>query len=172
VNVECLIEAIIAARENWDFVLEHVPAGTWETADPSTGQSIKEHVAHVAWHELEMIGLLEKRALEGAPWWLLDPAEKDVSIHEEYKDAQLDDVFEMAAGTYPRMLEALEGLDDEELEDPAYFKNMPSDWTPWHLIANNTYIHYAEHAIAMRRMLRAREETSKPRPWWRRRRKA
>jgi hypothetical protein len=155
VTVDCLIEAIEAARETWDFVLGLVPSGAWETVDPSTGWSIKDQVAHVAWHELEMVGLLESKAFEGPPWWLADTDGQDTDIHEEYKDAALADVLTMAEGAHTRLVEALEELDDEELDDPSYFKNMPSDWTPWHLVAANTCQHYAEHAFAIRRTLRA-----------------
>lgn len=58
-------------------------------------------------------------------------------------------------GTHARLIEALEELNDEELDDPSFFKNMPSDWTLWHLVAANTYQHYAEHAFTIRKTLRA-----------------
>lgn len=154
-HVDCLIEAIEAARENWDFVLGLVPEDQFEIVDPAMGWTVKDHLAHVAWHELEMVGLIETMALEGSPWWLLHTDQRNANIHEEFADVSLDDVFATADVAYTRLLEALKALEDEDLDDPSRFKNMPSDWTPWRLIASNTYQHYIEHALTIRKALRA-----------------
>jgi hypothetical protein len=31
--------------------------------------TVKDVIAHITWHERQMIGLLEGRALVGSPWW-------------------------------------------------------------------------------------------------------
>ena len=154
-QVDCLIEAIEAARENWEYVLELVPESAAETVDPATGWSVKDHIAHVAWHELEMIGLMQSMALEGSSWWLLNTDQRNANIHEEYRNVSLEDVLATAELAYATMIEVLTELEDEDLNDPSRFKNMPPDWTPWRLIASNTYQHYLEHAISIRKMLRA-----------------
>ena len=154
-QVDCLLEAIDAARRNWDFVLGLVPEDQFETIDPAMGWSVKDHIAHVAWHELEMIGLIKSMALEGSPWWMLDTDLRNANIHEEYEGVSLEDVLATADLAYSTLLELLAEMDDEVLDDPSQFKNMPPDWTPWRLIASNTYQHYIEHALSIRKWLRA-----------------
>ena len=43
------------------------------------------------------------------------------------------------------LLQVLRTLDDTDLHDPARFAEMPAEWEPWSLIANNTYEHYEAH---------------------------
>jgi len=152
----CLVEAIEAARDNWDFVLSLVNEDEMETVDPLTGWTVKDQMAHIAWHELETVELVESRSLAGSPWWELPTDERNRKICEQYENVPLEAVRLMAEDAYTRMLQALKELPDEDLNDPSRFENMPSDWTPWKLIASNTYQHYLEHALGIRRMLRTR----------------
>ena len=149
-NTSCLIEAIEAAHENWDHVLGLVPDDKREWKPALDAWSLKDIIAHVAWHELEMIKLIESRALEGSDWWELPTDKRNDKIYDQYWSALLEDVLAIAKDTYPRMISALRKLEDDDLNDPARIQNMPSDWKPWRILANNTYEHYLRHVGQVR----------------------
>jgi hypothetical protein len=109
------------------------------------GWSLKDIIAHVAWHEREMVGLLESKALAGSDWWNLPMDERNSLIYEQHKDMPLDEVLAWAEKEYARFAKAFEALPEEALNAPSFFENMPPDWTPWEIIADNTYIHYRDH---------------------------
>jgi len=44
-------------------------------------------------------------------------------------------------------------LNDEDLNDPHRFKNMPREWRPWQLIAGNSFKHYEDHMPSIRQWL-------------------
>ena len=154
-EIDCLIEVIERARKSWEFVLGLVPDGGMEAVDSSTGWSVKDIIAHVAWHEEQMLELAETKDLVGSPWWELSTDERNQKIYEQYKDRSLDEVHAFAKDAYTRMMNALKTLTDEDTNDAKRFTDMPEDWIPWIMIAGNTYQHYYEHAIGIRRMLRA-----------------
>jgi len=154
-KASCLIEVIERARKSWDFVLGLVPEGGMETIDPLTGWTVKDQIAHIAWHEEQMIELAETKDLVGSPWWELPTDERNGKIYELYKEMPLDEVLAFADATYQRMLKALKSLCDEDMNDASRFTDMPPDWVPWIMFASNTYQHYYEHGIGIRRMLRS-----------------
>ena len=156
-NITCLIEAIEAARENWDHVLELVPDDKMEWKATPSAWSVKDIIAHVAWHELEMINLIESRALAGSEWWMLSTDERNGKIYELYRNTPLDEIHAIARDAYPRMLEALRTLSDEDLNDAERIQDMPPDWKPWRLVANNTYEHYLRHIAQVRAIALATE---------------
>ncbi len=45
---------------------------------------------------------------------------------------------------------------DDELNDSSRFRDMPSDGQPWHIVAQNTYEHYREHAANVEKWLKRR----------------
>jgi len=49
--------------------------------------------------------------------------------------------------------EAVQSLDDQDLHDPARFAGMPADWSPWRIIAGNSFEHYRAHASDLRQWL-------------------
>jgi uncharacterized damage-inducible protein DinB len=158
-KVSCLIEAIEAARESWDRALEQVPASSMETRMSAAGWSVKDVVAHVVWHELEMIELVESRALAGSDWWAIPTDERNAKIHAQSVDRPLDEVLEEAEDAYQRMMKALATLSDEDLNDPSRFQDMPEDWKPWRLLANNTYEHYLRHVGQVRKLATQMRDT-------------
>jgi len=153
-QVDCLIEVIEAARKSWEYVLGLVPADSMERPDPHGGWTVKDHIAHIAWHEDQMVQLIEAKALVGSPWWELPTDERNEHIHEQYKDKSFQEIQSIAEDSYLRMMAALATLEDADLNESKRFENMPEDWIPWTLIAGNTYEHYLEHQIGIRRMLR------------------
>lgn len=161
-KASCLIEAIEAARENWDYSIGLVPEEKMERKPAPDAWSLKDVIAHVAWHEQQMIELAETRDLVGSPWWDLPTDERNDRIYEQYKDQPLDEVLAMAEDAYSRMMEALKTLSDEDMNDPSRFTDMPPDWVPWRLIASNTYEHYLRHVAQVRRLAHGEAQSASP----------
>jgi hypothetical protein len=147
-----LLNAIHASRREWDALLEAVSDEAMLSPAEAGGWSVKDVVAHIAWHEREMAGLLRDMTLAGSDLWLLPLHERNAIIHEQSKNRSLEDVRAEAATVYAELLSLLGGLSDEDLNDPSHFKDMPPDWLPWKLIAENTYEHYNDHMDALRHL--------------------
>jgi hypothetical protein len=117
--------------------------------------SVKDVVAHIAWHEKEMIGLIERRDLAAAsPWWDMPTDKRNQLVYEENKDRPLADVMTEAHAVHAQLAELLPALTDTDLCDPGWFAGMPADWVPWDVIAGNTYEHYAAHAETVGKWLK------------------
>ena len=112
-------------------------------------RSLRDIIMHIAWYERQMIGILESRSFTGSPLWELPTDERNAIIYSENEDRPLDDVLDESKRVHARVVELLDGLTDEELNDPASFPGMPAEWTPWDVIASNTYEHYDGHAEGM-----------------------
>jgi len=145
VRVDCLIEVTEAARGYLDHVVQSVPEEkrTWKPTPEAW--SLKDILAHIAWHDDQMVEVCKERDLTGSVWWTLLLDERNANIHKEYADTPLAEILEFYETSYERMIEALKTLADEDLNDPKRFHDMPEDWTPWRMLANNTYEHYIRH---------------------------
>ncbi len=118
--------------------------------------SIKDHLAHITWHEREVVNMLRARSLEegvGSDLWGLPLHERNRAIYDSNRDRSIEDVQAESQEVYAELSQLLEGLSEEDLTDPGRYKDMPGDWKPWRLIAENTYEHYYDHAedIALKR---------------------
>jgi hypothetical protein len=139
-----LVKAIKVDYQAWEKSLAqfdddqmiHVKIGEW---------TIKDIIAHITWHEKEMVGLLEAHALVGSAWWNLPTDDRNRMIFEENKARHLEDIRRAAEEVHQQLIQLLATFPEDDLYDPASFPNMPSDWQPWMLIAQNTYEHYRDH---------------------------
>jgi uncharacterized damage-inducible protein DinB len=111
-----------------------------------TGQmSLRDVLYHVAWYEREMVGMIKLRVLHGSPWWNLSMDERNANITQEAQSISLLQAWRLEEQAFTDLLAQIQTLSDEELENARFFKEMPSDWKPWEVIASNTYEHYMEH---------------------------
>ncbi len=141
------------ARTEWEALLGEV--GPERMTRPGTAGywSVKDVIAHVAWFEREMVGMIRARALEGSELWDLDQDARNAVVYEQNRDRPLDDVLSEARQVYAELLPLLEGMSDEEYADPSRFRGMPPGWAPWSVIAGNTWEHYEAHIPAIRAAL-------------------
>lgn len=109
------------------------------------GWSVKDIIAHVVWHEREVVGVLTAKALVGSDLWDLPLAKRNAAIFEQTRDRPLNEVLAEARVIYAQFLEGLQTLTDEDLNDSGRFADMPTEWQPWKLIAENSYEHYHDH---------------------------
>ena len=134
-----------SSRSRWDAALASLDRSKMETPVEKGAWSIKDIIAHVTWFEREMLDLLDSRTLVGSDLWNLPQDERNAAIYEENRNRQLSEVLAEASRVYQQMLAEVEDLTDEEMNDPKRFKNMPGDWVPWEIVAQNTYQHYDAH---------------------------
>jgi uncharacterized protein (TIGR03083 family) len=142
--------ALLAERAAWDNALAQVDPARLEAPGLIGQWTVKDVIAHLAWHEREMVTVIAKRALAGSPWWGLSFDERNAHIYAQHKDQPLADVLAEAKASYADFLAALEAVTDLDLNDPARWAEMPLDWEPWRVFSSNTYEHYRDHAADLR----------------------
>ncbi len=92
-----------------------------------------------------MIGLLKAHAFVGSDHWQLPTHERNAVIYEENKDNDPEQVRADYKSVYAEMMDLMTQLTDDDLNDPARFPGMPSEWQPWQVFADNTHKHYRAH---------------------------
>lgn len=160
-----LLERLETARSEWEAALAAVPEESMEQSGVIGEWSVKDIIAHVSWSEIEALRVLQDHALvssETDRLWAMEQDDRNAEVYRQNRDRPLREVLAEARGLYPQLLEAVRGLTEEDLNDPARFPGMPADWQPWRIIAGNTYTHYEEHARNIRAWLdaQARDEKS------------
>lgn len=137
------------ARGKWDSLLAGIDDELMVQPGASGEWTIKDIVAHITWHEREMVDMLRSRRLAGSDLWQIPMEERNGVIYRMFKELPLAQVRAEAAETYRRLLEELEKLSDEDLHDASRFAEMPPDWRPVEVLASNTYQHYLDHHLAL-----------------------
>ncbi len=113
--------------------------------------SVKDVIAHVTWHEREMVGVLKERALVGSDLWNLPLDQRNAAIHAENQDRPLQKILTESKQVHQSILELLDGLMDDDLLEASHFREMPPNWIPWQVIASNTFEHYPDHTADIRK---------------------
>jgi hypothetical protein len=152
-TLAAFLDSLRSGRAEWEALLAQIGADRMTQPGVEGDWSIKDIVAHVTWHEREMLGVLRARALVGSDLWNLSTDERNAAIFEQNKDRALDDVLEESRQIFPQLLELAAGLSAEELNDPRGFSEMPEEWSPWELVASNSYTHYPDHIASIRAWL-------------------
>lgn len=113
-------------------------------------RSVKDVLAHIAAWELLMVewlkesyaGLTPQRPAPGEPWDDLDQLNE--GIYLEYKDRSLAEILAMSEAASTQAVLAVHALTEMDLFDGSRFAWRNGD-PMWHMIAANTWWHYAEH---------------------------
>lgn len=142
-----LIKQIQTERSALDKRLHAIPAEQLEQSLRDGNMTVKEELYHIAWYERQMIGLLRARALVSSPWWDLPTDERNANIQAEAAPLTVEEVLASATAAIYELLDELQALPSEALDNPAYFADMPSDWSPTDILAQNTYEHYQDHLV-------------------------
>lgn len=140
-----LIDRIQQARAEWDILIAQIDDAQLIQAGFCQDWSAKDVVAHIVWHEREMIGVMQAHALVASELWELPLDQRNAAIYNLNQDRSLKNVQFEARQVFQSLMQWLNTLSEEDLHDPGRFPGMPPDWEPWKLIAENTYEHYQDH---------------------------
>lgn len=150
------LQELTGKRAEWDGVLAQIPQELMTVPGVNeAGWSVKDIVAHVAWYENEAAHILRSHALasesaENDRIWELPINERNSAIYEQNRNLTLSDALVMGQDAFRAFLHEAQKLSEEDLSDPARYKDMPADWTPWEVVASNTFEHYPDHAAEIR----------------------
>lgn len=139
--------------QSFQTLLSRFPAREMEQPGKIGKWSLKDLLAHILWHEREMVGVLTQRALVGSPWWDLPTDERNERIFQEFQGWSLEQVQQEARRVHQTLWELLTALDEQDLNEPSRFAHFPPDWIPGVILAQNTFEHYADHARDLKRLL-------------------
>ena len=140
-----LVARIQQARAEWLAFLDGLGEVDWTAPGFCGDWSLKDVTAHLTWHEREIVGVIQSRALVGSPWWNLPLDERNARIYGLLRGRPLEIVRREADEVHRNLLDVLDTLSDEDLYDPSHFAEMPADWRPIDVLASNTYEHYEDH---------------------------
>ena len=147
------LSAVRAGWARWQAVLDEVGTARLTLPGAAGEWSVKDIVAHIAWSEREMVGMIRQRALAGSDLWNLGQDARNAAIFEQNRGRGADEVLGEAERVHQELVDALDELPEEHYGNPARFRDMPADWLPWQVIAGNTYLHYREHTEDVRSWL-------------------
>ena len=152
-SVSQFLETIQQARADWNTLLESIDKSNMIIPGVAGAWSLKDIIAHITWHERQMVGLIQAHALVGSELWNLPTDERNAAIYEQVKDLPLDQVLKESSQVYEQLIEVLPTLSNEDLVNPEDFPGMPPDWNPGNIIAQNTYEHYQQHIPDVQRWM-------------------
>ena len=154
-NKAIFLATLQTGRAQWEALLAKVDQARMTEPGIEGEWSLKDIIAHIAWYEREMVGILQKRALVGSSLWVLPNAERNAAIFDQNRNRSLSEVMTEAQHVYSELFQAAQSLTDDDLNDPSRYRDMPADWVPWKVFADNSYEHYAAHIPAIRAWLDA-----------------
>jgi len=155
-----LLKTLIETRAAWEALLAQIDEEQMQKPGAAGKWSVKNVIAHVAWCESEIVPVLRTHVIADSDFWNLSDDEGNEITYQQNKDRPLHDIVKEERQAYTALLEVVQQLRDEDLNDPHCFKNMPQEWRPWQLIADNSFKHYEDHMPSLRDWLaKTKEET-------------
>ena len=152
-DIQQFIGTIQSTWSAWETLIKQVLEERMTQPGAAGDWSLKDIIAHITWHEKEMVGLISAHALVGSELWNLPTDERNSAIYELVKDHPLEQVLAESEQVHQQLMDALPTLSNQDLTDPSSFPNMPPDLQPWMIIAQNTYEHYEDHMRDVQRWL-------------------
>lgn len=153
---DALLETILTTHGQIEAIIKDLSHLQLGKRTSSEEWSIKDIIAHIAWYETEMIKVLETRSLQGSDWWEQPLNKRNGLIHQTFLKETVESVMENETTVFHRLITLLTRINEDDLNDPAAFADMPVDWQPWSVIASNTNEHYLDHIQQIKDCLKAK----------------
>ncbi len=152
-----LLEAMTAARSNWDALLAEASEARLTEPGVEGDWSLKDIIAHLTYFETWatdcLMAIRRGEPLPQPEYQGLSVDEENALIHERRQSWPLADVLRDSQISFQRSLESVQGLHDKELYDVEFTRASGADWPIFDLIEGDTFGHYNDHGVAVRAWL-------------------
>ena len=147
------MKSLKETRAEWEALLTQIGETRMEQSGATGKWSVKDVIAHITWGEREMVPVMRSHVLAGSELWELSDYERNEIVYQRNRDRSLQEIMRAEQQAYAHLLEAVQTLNDEDLNDPRRYRHMPQDWIPWQLYAGNSFDHYQDHMASLREWL-------------------
>lgn len=158
---EHFIRRVEDAWVKWQSLVDR--AGEERMLEPANegGWTLKDVIAHITWHEREMVNVLRTRALVGSDLWLQPLEQRNQAIYEENRDLPLEQALSEAQQAHQALMQELKEMSEEDLLELGRIAEMPPDLRLWDILADNTFQHYLDHYSTTNSWLEQSEQRQK-----------
>jgi hypothetical protein len=143
------LNTLLKERAAFEMLLAEVPKEQKEVPGVEGNWSMKDLLAHISWYEREMVNLLESRQLKGSSLWLESPENRNQEIYVQNKHRPLSEILAESQTIFDQLLREVRAMKEVDLHEPGRYQGMPPEWVPWRVIAENSFLHYAQHFPAI-----------------------
>lgn len=154
-----LADILRAERAKWNALLAQVGPQRMEIPGVEGTWSVKELVAHLTWYERAVVDGAAQIANTGTFTRANDGVgmdERNARVVAESRARSVDEVLAEADDVFAQLLQVIAACPDDLLNN-AKLLGLPDDVPPWMRVANNSYLHYQQHAQSIQAWL-ARSE--------------
>jgi hypothetical protein len=145
VDKKSFLKTVTTEHDHWFQLVAKIKPGEMVESGVCGAWSVKDIIAHITWYEHEMIPLMIQHRLIGSELWDVPTDQRNAILFEQNRNRPIKKVLEESRQVYDAFLQALINLTDDDLMDATHFQDMPADWVPWKIIAENSSEHYQQH---------------------------
>jgi hypothetical protein len=153
-----LVTILRGERAKWNALLARVGQERMDLPGAEGEWSVKQIVAHLTWYEAVIVEgarqLLSTGTFVRTGLRALSMDERNAILAAQSQAQPVGEVLAESEQVFRQLLAVVAGCPDEILNDPRRL-GLPDDVVPWTLVANNSYAHFQEHALAIRAWLDA-----------------
>jgi uncharacterized damage-inducible protein DinB len=139
-----VVDQIRYWHSQWEQALEAIPHE--KLTEPVLGEwSVKDLITHLTWYERQMVETIHGRAVS-----VSEPADYprdqlNQQIFEQHRSQSLDEARRDQRQVQRQLLQAVEQLEDQDLNDPTRIRGLPSEKKLWELLESRIWVHYMIH---------------------------
>lgn len=159
-NKAKLLLTLWTKRAELDAVLAEIPADQMAKPGVAGEWSVKDIVAHLAYHERWTADRL-REALRGETYTptVLDGTgvdERNEMVFRQNHHRPVEDVLAESRQTFQRLIEAAQAHYEEFLIEPQRLEGAQGPVTVWKFLRGEVYEHYGQHLPSIREWLASR----------------
>ncbi|MEZ4732974.1 MAG: DinB family protein [Caldilineaceae bacterium] len=122
-----------------------------------TGEwTVKDMLAHIAWYQAEEVEFFGETGVAASPLWATPQEARNELLFAQNRERPLDEILAAFRTAFTRFLVVVEGLTDDELNQPGRFPETSTEKLPWQAIAVHSYEHDREHIAMIRDWMQKR----------------
>lgn len=158
---------MVATRKEWDALMVEVGEARMTVPAIYDGWSIKDVIGHLTYYEGWVLGWLEAavrgRVTVASHQDLMAVDDRNALVWKANSERSLAEIMKESQLISDRLLDMVRALPEQDLFDPYRFERyiLPF-WDNyrllWECIANDSYLHYQEHAVSIREWLNSPQQ--------------
>lgn len=148
-----LLALMQTTRQELEALLAQLTPAQLTQSKVTAAWTVKDMLAHIAWYQAEEVEFFGETGVAASPLWAMPQNLRNELLFAQNCNQPLETVLAAFRTAYARFVAVVEGLSDEELNQPGRFSDTATKRLPWQAIAVHSYEHDREHIAMIRHWL-------------------